>query len=94
MDLEPQETTLPKMGLFTVTWAYYRQLLKLAIPRNPNITSLEEIDNKVGKNASKLYHTFPPRDPDIPDLAEVLRRKRKAMENMNRAAGRRQHNIL
>jgi hypothetical protein len=76
MDLEPDETTLPKMGPFTVNWAYYRHLLRQALPGNPIITSAEEIDaaitiytstTKSAKNASYLYPTYPPRDLTIPD---------------------------
>jgi hypothetical protein len=78
MDLEPHETTLPRMDLFTINWVYYRCLLEKAIPGNPNIMSAEEIDAtitiftstiKSAKNASKLFHTYPPRDPATPDLA-------------------------
>jgi hypothetical protein len=47
------------------------------------------------KNASKLYHTYPLRDPAIPDLADILQRKRqgrKNMHNFNRAVDRRKCN--
>jgi hypothetical protein len=75
-------------------------LLRQAMPGNPIIMPLEEIDaaiiifkwtKKSVKNASKLYHTNPPRDPAIPELADLLRRKRQARKNMhnfNRAADR------
>jgi hypothetical protein len=65
------------------------KVLKQAIPGNPNITSVEEIDAamttftstiKSAKNASKLYYTYPPRDTAIPDLADLLRRKRQPKE--------------
>jgi hypothetical protein len=44
MDLEPHETTPPRMDPFTVNWAYYRRLLNQAIPGNPSIMAVEEID--------------------------------------------------
>jgi hypothetical protein len=44
MDLKTHEHTQPRMDQFTVNWTYYRQLLKQAVPGNPNITSVEEID--------------------------------------------------
>lgn len=44
MDLEPQETTPPRMDPFIVNWAYYRQLLNQATPGKPNITPVEETD--------------------------------------------------
>jgi hypothetical protein len=44
IDLEPHGTALPSMGLFTVNWAYYSHFLRQAIPGNPTITSVEEID--------------------------------------------------
>jgi hypothetical protein len=76
IDLEPDETTLPRMGPFTVNWVYYRYLLRQALPGNPTITSAEETDaaitiytstTKSAKNASELYHTYPTRDLSIPD---------------------------
>jgi hypothetical protein len=106
MDLEPHKTTLPMMVPFTINWDYYRQLLKQAISGNPNITLVEEIDApitiftstiKSAKNASKLYHICPPRDPAIPDIEKILRRKRRARKNIhnfNRAAYHRQYNFL
>jgi hypothetical protein len=90
MDLEPHETTLTRMDPFTVSWAYYRHLLKQAIPGKPDSTSDEEIDTaitiitstiKSAKNASKLYHIYPPPDPAITDIADLLRIKRQAKEN-------------
>jgi hypothetical protein len=41
---------------------------------------------KSAKNVSKLYYTYPPQDPAIRDLADLLRRKgsRESMQNFNR----------
>jgi hypothetical protein len=72
------------MDPVTINWAYYSQLLQRAIPGNPTITLIEEIDVaitiftstiKSAKNASKLYHAYPPKDLFIPDLEELLGRK-------------------
>jgi hypothetical protein len=43
INLETHETTLPKKDPFKVNWAYYRRLLKQAIPGNPNNVSRRNI---------------------------------------------------
>jgi hypothetical protein len=106
MEVEPLEHTTRKMDPFTINWAYYRQLLQQAIPGNTTLTSIEEIDAaitiftptiKSAKNGSKLYHAYPPREPAIPNLEKLLRRKRRTRKNMhhfNRAVDRQQCNFL
>jgi hypothetical protein len=60
--------------------------------KKPNITSVEEINAgitiftariKSAENASKLYYTrtYPPQDPALPDLTELLRRIKKSKGN-------------
>jgi hypothetical protein len=44
MGLEPYESSLPRTDPFTVNWVYYRYLLRQAMPGNPIIMPLEEID--------------------------------------------------
>jgi hypothetical protein len=61
VNVEPHETTLPRMNPFTVNWASSRQLLKQTI-LNPNIALVEEIDTAITtfistiKSAKKLSH--------------------------------------
>jgi hypothetical protein len=65
--------------------------------RNRRCNNYIHINDKVKQNAPKLYHTYPPGDPAIPELADLLRRKRQArkdMHNFKSAADRRQYNFL
>jgi hypothetical protein len=102
MDLESYETTLLRAAAFTANFRNRRH------PKNQNITLVEEIDVAITiitstmrsakkKKHPKLHHIYPLVDLAVPDLEELLRRKRKTKENMHnlkRAADRRQYNFL
>jgi hypothetical protein len=53
MDLERNETALARMDPFTVSWAYYRQLLRQEKLGNPIIMSVEEMDVAVTIKSGK-----------------------------------------
>jgi hypothetical protein len=105
MGLDPHETTLPKMDLSAIIWAYYRQLLKQTIPDIPDIISVEEIEAeitiftstiKTEKTLKTISYIPASRLCHSRSRGTIAKKKarKKNMHSFNSAADRREYSLL